>query len=110
MVKSINYGNTSYRSIEHFNKYSISMKKIYADLKKAHDSGNFIWEQRIKRDLGIIKRIRLIQEEFNLKILNYYCQGCAEYAFIETLEGEKYVLDVNLGKLQKDSSWKVNNY
>lgn len=101
----INYKNTTYVCIERFNKYSISMKKMYADLKMAEETNNYCLEGYIKRALGIIQYIRNIQEEQKIKILNYYCQGSAEYSFIEALDGTKYVYQHRNKKLIKDSSW-----
>lgn len=103
----IQYKTTNYMNIEQFNKYSISMKKIYKDLETSRATGNTIAVQYLKRDLRIIESIRKIQEQQKIKILNYYCQSCSKYSFIETLDGKKYVYKNYEKELILDSSWSI---
>lgn len=101
------YEKLTYTDMEQFNKYSISMKKLYKDLEESIEIENIFLEQYIKRKLEIIESIRIIQNEQGIKILNYYCQANSKYSFIETLDGKKYIYKKYDRELVIDYSWIV---
>ena len=103
----IEYKNCTYASIEHFKVKEQTLEKMYSDLKKAEENEAFIWEQYIRRDIGILKGIHQLQIEHDLDILNYYCQSCADYNFIETVDGTKYVYLKYERKIKKDDQWSM---
>ena len=78
------------------------------ELEQAQRLDNIIWEQNIKKDLEIIHSIRKLQEEHNIKVLNYYYQSCSKISFIETLDGRKYIYKKYEKELILDLSWSVN--
>ena len=104
---AIEYKNMTYMSMEKFNKYEDSVEKIIQKINDSIEKGNSFGEQSYKRDLLIAQGIERFEIKYNLKVLNYYCQGCEENSFVETVDGEKYIYEKYKRILTKNDKWNV---